>query len=374
MPTVKQLHRQTGTYTFSQKKDFRLESGKKFGPISLYYETYGRLNEAQDNVILICHALTGNAHVAGILPGEKKAVGWWDPVIGPGKTFDTNKYFIVCSNLLGGCSGSTGPSSINPATGKPYGMSFPIITVRDMVNAQYKLIVDHLKIKHLKAVVGGSIGGMQVLEWGVLYPKMMDALIAIATTHRLSSQAIAFNKIGRHAIMIDPGWNKGNYYAQGSRRIQGLGLARMVAHITYLSEEGMQNKFGRDHTRKRDLFTFDEKFQVESYLDYQGEKFMQRFDANSYIYLSKAMDLYDLGRGHRSLTAAIKRIQAKTLLIYFSSDWLFPEYQVDELLECFQDQRKSVMSYKIESHSGHDAFLVEYEKLNPILDSFINND
>ncbi|MDR1997855.1 MAG: homoserine O-acetyltransferase [Candidatus Margulisbacteria bacterium] len=371
MDDTQRLNIRQGQFTFAPQKDFKLESGRKFGPLTLVYETYGHLNAAQDNAILICHALTGNAHVAGRLPGEKKSTGWWDRVVGPGKPFDTSKYFIICSNILGGCSGSTGPSSLNPRTNKPYGLDFPIITVRDMVNAQHRLITKHFRLQKLKAIAGGSIGGMQTLEWGVMYPRLTDHLIVLSTTHKLSSQAIAFNKIGRHAIMIDPSWKNGRYYGT-SGQIKGLGLARMVAHITYLSEEGMQNKFGRERTGQKNLFSFDEKFQVENYLDHQGEKFMQRFDANSYIYLSKAMDLFDLTRGFRSLDAAVKRIQAKTLFVYFSSDWLFPEYQSAELIESFQKNKKYILSYKIESNSGHDAFLLEYDKLNPIMQSFLD--
>ena len=250
MDDVKRLNIQQGQFTFAPKKDFRLENGQKFGPITLVYETYGRLTPKRDNAILICHALTGNAHVAGKLAGEKKSTGWWDPVVGPGKPFDTDKHFIICSNILGGCSGSTGPSSLDPRTGRPYAMSFPIITIRDMVDAQHRLVTEHFRLTKLKAIVGGSIGGMQTLEWGTRYPKMMDHSIVISTTHKLSSQAIAFNKIGRHAITIDPSWKNGNYYG-APEKIKGLGLARMVAHITYLSEEGMQNKFGRERASRK---------------------------------------------------------------------------------------------------------------------------
>ncbi|GBR75853.1 homoserine O-acetyltransferase [Candidatus Termititenax persephonae] len=371
MDDRQRLNIQQGQFTFARQRDFKLESGQKFGPITLVYETYGRLNPARDNAILICHALTGNAHVAGKLPGEKKSTGWWNPVVGAGKPFDTDKFFIICSNILGGCSGSTGPSSLNPRTKKPYGMDFPIITIRDMVNAQRRLVAEHFGLTKLHAVAGGSIGGMQTLEWGVMYPEMVGHLLVISTTHKLSSQAIAFNKIGRHAIMIDPSWKNGRYYNTPGK-IRGLGLARMVAHITYLSEEGMQNKFGRERTGHKDLFSFNEKFQVENYLDHQGEKFMQRFDANSYIYLSKAMDLFDLARGYRNLNAAIKRIKGRTLFIYFSSDWLFPEYQSAEMIESFQRNHKYILSYKVESNSGHDAFLVEYDKLSPIMQGFLD--
>jgi len=366
------INLQTGSYTFAKNNDFTLESGKSLGPVTLAYETYGHLNDAKDNMILICHALTGNAHVAGSLPGEEKPTGWWDPIIGPGKPLDTSKYFIVCSNILGGCSGSSGPSSINPETKKPYGMDFPIVTIRDMVKAQYHLITDHFKVESLYAVIGGSIGGMQVLEWAIQYPDIPKHIIPIATTTKLSSQALAFNKIGRHAIMIDPTWEKGHYYDKEEKAIAGLGLARMVAHITYLSEEGMQHKFGRDRTNESDMFSFDEKFQVENYLDHQGDKFITRFDANSYLYLSKSMDLYDLTRGYKDLKEAVSRIKAKILSIYSSSDWLFPEYQALEFLEQAQELDKDIISFKIESVSGHDAFLTEYDKINPIIDSFLN--
>ncbi len=368
---LKKLNIQNGTYTFAQDKPFKLESGKTLGPVSLYYETYGRLNTAKDNVILVCHTLTGNAHVAGKLPNEDKFTAWWDPLIGPGKVFDTDKHFVICANLLGGCSGSTGPSSLNPATKKPYAMDLPIITIRDMVNTQHELLTKHFGIKEIKIVIGGSIGGMQVLEWAVLYPEMVKNIIPIATPTKLTPQAIAFNKVGRHAIMIDPAWNDGNYYDKQDR-IQGLGLARMMAHITYLSEEGMQHKFGREHTAHKNIYTFDEKFQIESYLDHQGSKFMDRFDANSYIYLSKAMDLFDLGRGFINLDEAVKRIKARTLYVYFTTDWLFPEYQSMELVDTFQRNGKDIISFKVESSSGHDAFLVEYDKLIPIIDGFVN--
>lgn len=365
------LNIKNGIFTFAEKNSFKLESSKKFGPISLYYETYGNLNAVKDNVVLICHTLTGNAHVAGKTSDKDKFSGWWDPLIGPGKVIDTNKYFIICSNILGGCSGSTGPSSIDPKTKKPYGMDFPIITIRDMVNAQYMLLTRHFGINEIKLIIGGSIGGMQVLEWAVLYPEMVKNIIPIATPIKLSPQAIAFNKVGRHAIMIDPAWNNGNYYGK-KNQIKGLGLARMVAHITYLSEEGMQHKFGREHTKSKNIFTFDEKFQIESYLDHQGSKFMERFDANSYIYLSKAMDLFDLSRGYKNLDEAIKRIKARVLYIYFSTDWLFPEYQSMELVDAFQRNHKNIISYKVESKAGHDAFLVDYDKTLPIIDSFVN--
>ncbi len=362
-----------GMYTFATGAEndplLQLESGKEFGPISLAYETYGTLNENKDNAILICHALTGNAHVAGRC-NETDETGWWDPIIGKGRPLDTDKYFIICSNVLGGCSGSTGPSSINPATDKPYAMEFPTITIKDMVHAQKKLIENGFGIKHLKSIIGGSIGGMQTLQWGIEFPDFSDSLIAIAATSKLSPQAIAFNKIGRHAIMIDPKWNKGNYYS--NEVLQGLALARMVAHITYLSDEAMQIKFGRKHSNTNEIYDFDEKFEVENYLDHQGFKFIKRFDANSYLYLSKAMDLFDLSRGFPSLEDALNQFNTKKILIIsFNSDWLFPTFYSEEISNILKSQGKKVDFLEITSYHGHDSFLIEYEKINPIINDFI---
>jgi len=353
----------------------QLESGKELGPITLYYETYGKLNINKNNVIVICHALTGGAHVAGIDDKTGKVTGWWDSLVGPGKSIDTNKYFVICSNILGSCYGSTGPASINPKTNTQYGMDFPIITIRDIVTAQHRLLTEHLQIKNIKAVIGGSIGGMQVLEWAVMHPDMIDQIIPIATTTGLSPQAIGFNKIARRAIRLDPKWNNGNYY-QENPELDGLALARMVGHITYFSEEGMQKKFGRELVNNdsgKDIFSFDTNFQVESYLKYQGYKFTKRFDANSYLYLSRAMDLYDLSRDYPSLNESLTRISAKILLIFFTSDWLFPEYQAREMLDILYELNKYVQVFKIESLYGHDAFLIEYEKLNPIIEQFLDN-
>lgn len=365
------LHLAHGTYTFALNKDFVLESGKNFGPVTIDWESYGVLNKSRDNAILICHALTGNAHVAGKLDHEARP-GWWDPLIGPGKPLDTNNFFIICSNILGGCSGSTGPSSINPETEQPYALSFPTITIRDMINAQKVLIQEYFGIEKLYAVVGGSIGGMQVLEWAVNYPNFMEKVVAMATSSHLSPQAIAFNKIGRHAIRLDPKWNHGNYY-HDNPQLDGLALARMVAHITYLSEESFQHKFGREHCNEEALFDFEEKFEVENYLDYQGYKFVKRFDANSYLYLSKAMDLFDLSRGFPSLEDALKQIQVNSLFISFTSDWLFPPKQMEEMYELMCAVGKSVEYHEIETYKGHDAFLIEYDKINPIIQNFIND-
>jgi len=370
----KEINLQKGYYTFATGKEndsfFKLESGKEFGPITLVYETYGKLNENKDNVIIICHALTGNAHVAG-KNSESEEAGWWDPIIGKGRPLDTNKYFIICSNILGGCSGSTGPSSINPETQKPYAMEFPTITIKDMVCAQKKLVESHFGITHVKAIIGGSIGGMQVLQWGIEFPDFADGLVVIAATSKLSPQAIAFNKIGRHAIMIDPKWNKGNYYS--NEVLEGLALARMVAHITYLSDEAMQIKFGRKHSNSDEIFDFEEKFEVENYLDHQGYKFIRRFDANSYLYLSKAMDLFDLSRGYSSLEDALSNFKAdKIMIISFNSDWLFPPFYSKEMADILKSKGKNVEYLEINSYHGHDSFLIEYEKVNPIIENFIN--
>lgn len=369
-----EINLKKGSFTFAKGKEndpfMKLECGKELGPITLAYETYGSLNEKKDNVILICHALTGNAHVAGKC-SETEETGWWDPIIGKNRPLDTDKYFIICSNILGGCSGSTGPSSINPSTNKPYAMDFPTITIKDMVQAQKILLESLFDIHHVKAIIGGSIGGMQVLQWGVEYPDFADGLIAIAATSKLSPQAIAFNKIGRHAIMIDPKWNKGNYYS--NEVLEGLALARMVAHITYLSDEAMQIKFGRKHSNSEEIYDFDEKFEVENYLDHQGYKFVRRFDANSYLYLSKAMDLFDLSRGYKSLDDALSHFKAKKIMIIsFNSDWLFPPFYSKEMADILTSYNKNVEYLEVSSYHGHDSFLIEYEKINPIIQDFIN--
>ncbi|OQY10087.1 MAG: homoserine O-acetyltransferase [Fusobacteriia bacterium 4572_132] len=373
--SAESINLKKGDYTFATNTEndplLTLESGIKFGPITLNYETYGTLNSKKDNAILICHALTGNAHVAGKVD-ENSEIGWWDPIIGPNRPLDTNKYFIICSNILGGCSGSTGPHSINPETKKPYGMKFPTITIKDMVNAQKRLLENFFDISHLKAVIGGSIGGMQALQWGVTYPNFMDGLTVIASASKLSPQAIAFNKIGRHAIMIDPKWNNGEYYDLPND-LDGLALARMVAHITYLSDEAMQIKFGRKHSNITEYFDFDEKFEVENYLDHQGYKFIKRFDANSYLYLSKAMDLFDISRDFSSLKESLSQINAnKTLIISFSSDWLFPAYHSKEVADILIELKKDITYYELTSYHGHDSFLIEYDKLNPLVNDFLN--
>ncbi len=361
-------------FTFAQKKDFRLESGEKFGPVTVAYETFGQLNENSDNAILIIHALTGSSHVTAVFDRDNKISGWWDLYVGPGKAIDTNKYFIICSNCLGGCYGTTGPSSINPGTRRPYALKFPIITVKDMVETQ-KRLVDHLGIKKLKSVIGGSIGGMQVLEWAVLYPNMMETSIVIASAYKTSPQVIAFGEVGRNAIMADINFNKGNYYGRKTPD-RGLAIARMIAHITYLSKDSMESKFGRD-IKKVILETdelyglFGPMFQVESYLRHQGKKFVSRFDANSYLYITKAMDMYDLTRSKKDITEVLSKINSRMMIISFGSDWHFRPSESREIVKAMMNIDKEVTYVNIDSPYGHDAFLLENSELESIISSFI---
>ena len=360
-------------FTFANPPDeLVLKCGKKLGPITLAYETYGKLSEEKDNAILIFHALTGNSHAAGYHSKHDKKPGWWETMVGPGKAFDTNKYFIICSNYLGGCKGTTGPSEINPKTKKKYGLSFPVVTITDMVKVQKKLI-DHLGIKQLLAIAGGSMGGMLTLEWLISYPNLTRSAIAIATTSRLSPQAIAFDYVGRNAIISDPNWNNGDYKPDFLPK-EGLAIARMIGHITYLSDESMHAKFGR-RLQSRESFGYDisSEFQVENYLEYQGDKFVERFDANSYLYLTKAMDYFDLSTRYGSLTQAFKHITAKTLVVSFTSDWLFPPYQSKEIVKSMMNTDKDVSYVEIKSSYGHDAFLLETDHLTNIVRSFLTN-
>lgn len=348
-----------------------LDSGEILEGVTVAYETYGELNKEKTNAILICHALTGDAHAAGWHEGDKKA-GWWEIVIGPGKALDSEKYFIICSNVLGGCKGTTGPSSINPKTGKQYGLDFPVITIGDMVKVQKKLI-DSFGIDQLAAIIGGSMGGMQVLDWMVRYPKMMKKAIPIATTAMSSPQQIAFNEVGRQAIFSDPNWNDGNYYDTGKIPENGLSLARMIAHITYLSDESMDIKFGRDLQDKDEIsYDFSIDFQVESYLKHQGETFVKRFDANSYLFITKAVDLFDLSVND-SLIEGFKDIESKIEVISVDSDWLYPTEQSTELVTALNANDLEVSFSEIKSNYGHDAFLLEKGQLNHILSKFLSN-
>ncbi len=353
-----------------QDAPLQLECGKTLGPIDVAYETYGRLNEAQDNAILICHALSGNAHVAGYNDPNDRKPGWWDGMVGPGKGIDTEKYFVVCSNFLGGCSGTTGPSSLNPATGRPYGLDFPIITIADMVKVQ-KLLLDKLGIRRLLAVIGGSIGGMQVLQWAIMYPDMMDAAIPIATTTHLGAQAIAFDAVGRNAILADANFANGQYHG-AELPVRSLAIARMIGHITYLSEESMRQKFGRQ-LRSADKYSYDfnSEFAVETYLDHQGQSFIERFDANSYLYITKASDYFDLPRDFGSLEKAFAGVQARFLVVSFSSDWLFTPAQSEAMVDALIAGGKDVSYCNIASGYGHDAFLLENDTLRGFLAGFL---
>ncbi|MBW1686090.1 MAG: homoserine O-acetyltransferase [Deltaproteobacteria bacterium] len=343
-----------------------LECGRKLGSVEVAYETCGQLNEARDNAVLICHALSGDAHVAGYHSEDDRRPGWWDIMVGPGKGIDTNEYFVICSNILGGCKGTTGPSSIDPETGRPWGLDFPVITIEDMVKLQ-KGLIDHLGIEKLLAVIGGSMGGMQVLEWAVRYPESLAVAIPVATTPRLNAQSIAFDAVGRNAILADPSFENGQY-ADGSGPDRGLAIARMVGHITYLSEQGMHEKFGRE-LRSADKYSYDfgNEFSVETYLDHQGRAFVERFDANSYLYISKAMDYYDLGARHGSLRNAFRDVQARFLVISFSSDWLFTPWQSRQIVDALLSNGKQVSYSEVDSTYGHDAFLLEPETLGRLI-------
>ena len=360
--------------------DFRLpapldlDCGRQLKEVNIRYETVGTLNADGSNAILINHALTGDAHICGKHSPEDKKPGWWDTMIGPGKGIDTNKYFVICSNVLGGCSGTTGPLSIDPDTGKPYNLSFPVITVGDMVRAQ-KALIDHLGIKKLLAVVGGSMGGMQVLEWAVRYPHMMKCVIPIATTTRMSAQGIAFDWIGREAIQSDPQWHGGDYKEAGANPARGLGVARMIAHITYLSDESMTRKFGRNlQDKERYSFDFAHDFAVESYLEYQGRRFVERFDANSYCYITRATDYFDLtAHANGDLVKALEKVTADFLVVSFSSDWLFPPADSHELVRALLRNRKKVSYSNVYSGYGHDAFLLEVDTLGRMIRDFLAN-
>ncbi len=352
-----------------------LDSGLSLSPVTIAYETSGTLNEARDNVILICHAFSGDSHVAGVYKGEseRQHPGWWDCMVGPGKGIDTNRYFVVCCNILGSCMGSTGPSSINPETQKPYGLDFPMVTIGDMVNAQKK-VLEHLGIKQLHSVIGGSVGGMQVLEWCVRYPYMVRSAIPIATTMRHSALTIAFNEVARQAIMADPNWNKGDYY-HSSYPDLGLAVARMIGHITYLSDDAMRRKVGRKLQDKEDFsFNFDADFQVESYLHYQGSKFAKRFDANSVLYITKAADYFDLADtvNTRESLQDLAGSHSKFLVISYTSDWLYPTYQAKELVQALKRTGQDVSFCEIEADCGHDAFLIPDTRLTKLIRGFLN--
>ncbi|NOY10440.1 MAG: homoserine O-acetyltransferase [Spirochaetes bacterium] len=350
-----------------------LESGRKLGPVNIRYETYGELNREKTNAVLILHALSGDAHAAGFHSQDDKSPGWWDAMIGPGKAFDTSRYFVICSNVIGGCQGSTGPASINPASGKPYGLLFPVVTVYDMVRAQYELVANHLKLPSLHAVAGGSMGGMQALAWSVQYPDYVRSALILASTARITAQGIAFDAVGRNAIISDPRWKNGNYY-DGEIPARGLSVARMVGHITYLSDLSMGMKFGRKlQTRQKYGYDFTDEFEVESYLQHQGDKFVERFDANSYLYITKAMDYFDLGEKYGSLPQAFGIAKAKYLVVSFSSDWLYPPYQSKEMVFAMMKSGRDVSYIEINAPYGHDSFLLETVRQKKIIESFLES-
>lgn len=361
------------TFHFAEPPgEMRLESGASLGPVTIAYETYGTLDPHRNNAVLVLHALTGDSHAAGYYSEEDPKPGWWDIMVGPEKGVDTNKYFVICSNILGGCMGSTGPSSINPKTDRPYGLDFPLVTMGDMVNAQ-KALIDHLGIKRLLCVTGGSIGGMQVLEWCLRFPEMVISAVPLASTMRHSALAIAFNEVARQAIMVDPNWNNGDYYS-GLKPDMGLAVARMIGHITYLSDESMRHKFGRHLQGKKEFsFNFDADFQVESYLRYQGTKFVERFDANSFLYITKASDYYDLAIQHDSGSAvkALSKAQARFLVASFTSDWLYPTYQSKAMVQAMKKNGLDVSFCEIEAEWGHDAFLLPNDRLNGLMKGFL---
>jgi len=354
----------TQVFTFDS---FKLESGEKLGPVSLAYETYGVLNKEKSNAILITHALSGDAHAAGVHEGEDNP-GWWDEFIGPQKAFDTDRYFVICSNILGGCKGSTGPASINPKTSKPYALDFPLITINDIVNAQ-KRLVDHLGIEKLLSVVGGSMGGQQVLSWLVNYPQALRSAVPIDTTSKHSPQRIAFNAVGRQAIMADAHWKSGNYY-EGSAPSKGLAVARMIGHITYMSDKSMAEKFGRAKKDVGETFKFTADFEVEGYLRYRGDNFVKRFDANSYLYITKAMDNFDASGGVR-FDEVLQGTKVKVLVISFKSDWLYPAYQSKEIVKACKLAGVETTYCEIDSTYGHDAFLLEVEEETHLLKHFL---
>lgn len=375
-------------YTFAESpNEMLLEKGGKLGPITVAYETYGTLNKDKSNVLLICHALSGSAHAAGYytdedIKGPKKNTGWWDLMIGPGKPMDTNKYFVICSNILGSCYGTTGPASIDPTTKKEYGMKFPEITIPDMVKVQ-KSLLDYLGIEKLVSAIGGSMGGMQALEWALQFPDIPKSVIVIAASAALSAQEIALDAVGRNAIKMDNKWENGNYYGKNSM-LKGLAVARMIGHISYLSEEGMEIKFGRkleDSVMAESMTPFEKEFEngfaVEGYLAHQGKKFVERFDANAYLYVTKAMDYFDVDEkyGGGNLTKAMKRVKAEVLMVSFTSDWLFSPAQAKQIVQALTLNNKDVSYIEIKSIHGHDAFLLEKKTVteNKILGQAFKN-
>jgi homoserine O-acetyltransferase len=358
---------ETRYFKLDKEEKFVLENGAKISGLKIAYEVYGKLNPDKSNAVLICHALSGDAHAAGFHAGDRKP-GWWDELIGPGKAFDTDKYFIICSNVIGGCKGSSGPNSNDPATGKRYGLGFPIVSIKDMVSAQ-KRLVESFGVKKLLSVCGGSMGGMQALQWAVSFPDAIGSCIPIATTYKHSAQQIAFDEVGRQSIMSDPAWNGGNYYEK-EYPASGLSVARMVGHITYMSNKSMERKFGRALKKKKFGYEFTTEFEVEGYLRYRGDSFVKRFDANSYLYLTKAMDYFDLQKG-KSLQRVFAGLSARFLVIAFSSDWLYPPAQSEEIVKALKMNGIDVTYCEVSSDCGHDSFLLEFNEETRLIKHFL---
>jgi homoserine O-acetyltransferase len=357
--------------TFGAERPMRLDSGVELGPFTIAYQTYGALNRERSNAILLCHALSGDQFAAETHPVTGKP-GWWELAVGPGLPFDTDRYFVICSNVLGGCMGTTGPKEADPRTGKPYGLGFPVITVGDMVRAQ-KLLIDHLGIEQLFCVTGGSMGAMQALQWAAAYPQAVFAAVPIAGASRHTAQNIAFHEVGRQAIMADPDWCGGDYQVQGRNPSRGLAVARMAAHITYLSEAALHRKFGRNlQDRSTVTYGFDADFQVESYLRYQGSSFVDRFDANSYLYITRAMDYFDLAVEFGSVPNAFRGTPVRFCLVSFTSDWLFPTSESRAIVHALNAVAANVSFVEIESDKGHDAFLLEEPEFFTTLRGFLD--
>jgi homoserine O-acetyltransferase len=357
--------------TFGPERPLRLDAGVELSPFQIAYQTYGTLDANRANAILVCHALTGDQHVANIHPVTGKP-GWWETLVGPGKPIDTNRYFVISSNVIGGCLGSTGPASTNPRTGKPWGLDFPVVTIPDMVRAQ-AMLLDHLGIDSLFAVAGGSMGGMQVLQWAAAYPDRVFAALPIATGARHSAQNIAFHEVGRQAVMADPDWRGGRYLIEGTNPRRGLAVARMGAHITYLSDAALHRKFGRKfQDRENPTFSFDADFEVESYLRHQGSSFVERFDANSYLYLTRAMDYFDLAAENGGVLAnAFRGSQTRFCVISFTSDWLFPTSESRDVVHALNASSARVSFAEIVTDKGHDAFLLDEPELFAIARGFL---
>ena len=359
-------------FTITEDQPLALDSGRSLAPVTIAYQTHGTLNQAKSNAILVCHALTGDQYLAGRNPITNRS-GWWETMVGPGQVLDTERYFIICSNVLGGCLGTTGPKDNDPGTGTPYGLNFPVITIADMVRAQKRLI-DHLGIGQLFCVTGGSMGGMQVLQWAANYPEQVYVAAPIATAAQHSAQNIGFHEVGRQAIMADPNWHRGDYYAKGELPRRGLAVARMAAHITYLSEAALQNKFDRNlQDRSEVSFGFDADFQVESYLRHQGSTFVDRFDANSYLYITRAMDYFDLGAEYGGVLAnAFRDTKVEFCIVSFTSDWLYPTSENKAVVRALNAAAAKVSFVEVDSDKGHDAFLLDEPEMFNTLGGFLH--